>query len=256
MKPKAKRSGIVAERLSTALLIPDCHHPNVDPKAWGLVLRAAAELQPDTVVVLGDFLDGESVSLHEPDEVGGVDLEAELESVNAALDQLDAIGASTRVYLEGNHEQRLSRYIARKAPALWRTMRLPDLLRLKERGWQWVPYRTSYRLGRVHLTHDTGSAGLNAHRSSAKAFMGSAVIGHTHRMAYEVTGRFQGKPYLGAMLGWLGDAKKAARYIHEAKSAEWVHGFGFAVLDADGYVHLQPVPIVGGRACVAGLLVD
>jgi hypothetical protein len=85
--------------------------------------------------------------------------------------------------------------------------------------------------------------------------MGSAVIGHTHRMAYEVVGRFDEHPYLAAMLGWLGDVKTAARYLHEAKSAEWVHGFGVFYMEPSGACHVQPVPIVDGRCVVQGRLV-
>jgi predicted phosphodiesterase len=220
------------------------------------MLRALKVHKPDILLVMGDFADGESLSLHEPDEPGKRDFEDELGCVLRALTQLDELGAARKIYLEGNHEQRLSRYLARRAPALYRSLALPELLKLKDRGWEWVPYRQSIKVGKLHLTHDTGSAGMNAHRSSAKAFMGSAVIGHTHRMAYEVAGRFDESPYVAAMFGWLGDAKSAARYIHEAKSAEWVHGFGVGYMEqGTGIVHLQPVPIINGTCCVAGKLI-
>lgn len=243
------------KKLHSVVFIPDCHHPNVNDAAWSLMLRALHALKPSIIVVLGDFADGESLSLHEPDEPGSRDFSDEVGEVMRALTQLDEVGAERKVYLEGNHEQRLQRYLARKAPALYRSLALPELLKLKERGWEWVPYKQSLKLGKLHLTHDTGSAGMNAHRASAKAFMGSAIIGHTHRMAYEVTGRFDEPPYLAAMLGWLGDAKKAARYIHEAKSAEWVHGFGIGYMEPDGVIHVQPVPIIGGRCVVGGKLI-
>lgn len=242
--------------LEVGLLIPDCHHPNVSEPAWRLLLRAAMLLKPTTIVLLGDFLDGESLSLHEPDEPGKRDFEDELSAVLQALTQLDQLGATRKVYVCGNHEDRLARFLARKAPALYRSLRLPELLHLEERGWQWVPYKQSLRVGKLNMTHDTGSAGMNAHRASARAFMGNAAIGHTHRMAYEVVGRFNEEPYLAAMFGWLGDAKAAARYIHEAKSAEWVHGFGVFYLEPSGVCHVQPVPIVGGRCVVQGKLVS
>lgn len=245
-----------AQPLSRVLFIPDCHHPNVSEKAWSLVLRVGLAFRPDTVVVLGDFLDGETLSLHDPDEPTGTDFEHEIDAVKKALDQLDGLGADTKVYVEGNHEQRLSRYLARRAPALYRSMNLPEILKLAETGWKWVPYRKSTKVGKLNLTHDTGSAGMNAHRTSSKAFMGSAVIGHTHRMSYDVVGRFGNTPYLACMLGWLGDAEKAAKYLHEAKSAEWVHGFGVGYMEGNGIVHVTPVPIVNGRCVVEGKLYD
>lgn len=241
--------------LSTIALIPDCHHPNADEAAWSLMLRALAEAKPSTIVVLGDFADGESLSLHEPDEPGSRDFKDEVGVVLRALTELDALGATRKIYIEGNHEQRLSRYLARRAPALFRSMSLPELLDLKGRGWEWVPYKASVKVGKLHLTHDTGSAGMNAHRTSARDFMGSVVIGHTHRMAYEVVGRFDDSPYLAAMLGWLG-SRQAAKYAHEAKSASWALGFGLGYHDeATGIVHVQPIPIVGGTCVVQGRLV-
>jgi len=238
------------------LFIPDCHFPNVHEAAWALMLRAAHRFRPDVVVILGDFLDGESVSLHEPDAPARMDLETELVAVRDALDQLDELKPSLKIYVEGNHEQRLSRYLARNAPGVYRSMSVPEALDLGGRDWKWVPYRRSIRLGHVRLTHDTGSAGMNAHRSSAKVSGGSTIIGHTHRMAYEVTGRLDDAPYLAAMLGWLGDARAAAGYMHEAKAAEWVSGFGVGLLDdATGILYLQPVPIVNGKCWVAGEMI-
>lgn len=237
--------------------IPDCHHPNAHTKSWSLMLRAMHRWQPEVLVVLGDFADAETLSAHPPDEPGSRDFADEVESVKKALDQLEELHAVSQVYIAGNHEFRLERYLARQAPALFRQLKgWPTLLDLHERGWQWVPYRRSASLGKLHITHDTGSAGMNAHRMSSAVFGGSALIGHTHRMAYEVRGRYDSTPYLAAMLGWLGDAAEAGKYMHEAKSAEWVHGFGVGLLETGtGIVHLQPVPIVHGRCVVGGELV-
>lgn len=242
--------------LESGILIPDCHIPNHNVRAWGVTLRAAMKIKPKYVVVLGDFADAETLSAHPATAPGETDFGREVDEVKHCLDQLDALGASRKIYIEGNHEFRLDRYLMERAPALFRCIRWQNALELHRRGWDWVPYRKSTKIGKLHLTHDTGSAGLNAHRASAKAFGGSSVIGHTHRMSYEVTGRFDGTPYLAAMLGWLGDAEKAAGYIHEAKASDWVHGFGVFYLEpSSGVVHVQPVPIVNGRCVVQGQLV-
>lgn len=219
------------------------------------MLRVAHWIAPKHLVILGDFGDAETLSSHAPTEPGKRDFSDELEAINKALDQLDEIDAENKIYICGNHEFRLDRYLMERAPTMFRSISWQRLLSLKERNWQWVPYRKSKKLGKLHLTHDTGTAGINAHRSSATAFGGSTVIGHTHRMAYEVRGRFDGTPYLAAMLGWLGDAEKAAGYIHEAKASDWVHGFGVGYLDpSTGVVYVQPVPIVKGRCVVNGRL--
>jgi predicted phosphodiesterase len=241
--------------LEPILLIPDCHIPNHDVRAWGLMLRVAMHLKPKHVVILGDFADGETLSAHPATKPGELSFEQEVAGISACLDQLDALGATNKIYVEGNHEFRLDRYLMERAPQMFYSIKWQNILNLHKRAWQWVPYRKSVAIGKLHITHDTGTAGINAHRTSAQAFGGSAVIGHTHRMAYEVKGRFDGTPYLAAMLGWLGDAEKAASYMHEAKASDWVHGFGVGYLEPQsGIVHLQPVPIVHGRCVVNGRL--
>jgi predicted phosphodiesterase len=243
-------------KLRKLFFIPDCHHPNVSEGAWSLMLRVASYFEPDDIVIMGDFADAETLSAHAPTKPGIRDFEDELESVKKALDQLDALGASNKIYVSGNHEFRLDRYMMENAPGLYRSVQWQSLLDLKGRGWTWVPYRKSIRLGKLHLTHDVGSAGMNAHRVAARAFGGSAAIGHSHRLAYEVTGRFDGPPYLAAMFGWLGDASKAGDYLHEARSSDWVHGLGIGYLEPSGIVHVTPIPFVNGRCVVEGELFE
>ena len=212
-------------------------------------------LKPKHIVILGDFADGETLSAHPATKPGEVSFEKEIAGVQKCLDQLDGLGASNKVYIEGNHEFRLDRYLMERAPAMFHAIKWQNVLNLCERGWRWVPYRKSVALGKLHLTHDTGTAGINAHRTSAQAFGGSAVIGHTHRMEMSIRGRFDGTPYVAAMFGWLGDPEKAAVYMHEAKASEWVHGFGVGYLDpSNGVVHLQPIPIINGKCVLHGRL--
>lgn len=241
--------------LEVGLIIPDCHVPNHDERAWNLLLRVGLHLKPKHLVIMGDFADAETLSAHPATKPGEVSFEQEVNAVRECLTHLDGLGATNKVYVEGNHEFRLDRYLMERAPQMFYSIKWQDVLGLYERCWKWVPYRKSVKIGKLHLTHDVGSAGLNAHRVAAKAFGGNAAIGHTHRMAYEVTGRFDGPPYLAAMFGWLGDAEKAAGYLHEAKASDWVHGFGVFYLEPDtGVVHVQPVPIVNGRCVVQGKL--
>ena len=247
-----------ADGMERILLIPDPHHPNHDEAAWGLMLRAAHVIRPDIIVILGDFADAASLSSHPATQPGQDDFARELDGVKRGLDQLDQIGATRKIYCQGNHETRLERYLMGRAPALFRSLRWQNLLELYRRSWEWVPYGKAVKIGHLSITHDTGSAGMNAHRQAAVDVGGSAVIGHTHRMSYEVRGRFGGTPYVAAMFGWLGNREKAADYIHEARAASsWALGFGVGYLEpTSGVVHLQPVPIVHGRCVVQGQLVS
>lgn len=220
------------------------------------MLRAARVFKPEEIVILGDFADFYSVSSHSkrPDRVRSLDVE--IAAVQAKLKELNKLGAKKKMYVCGNHEERLERYLCEKAPELFGTVQIPEVLGLRELGWQFTPYRRHYKLGKIHVTHDTGTAGQNAHRQSMSVYQGSAVIGHTHRMEYSVTGNADGPPQVGAMFGWLGNFD-AVDYMHAAQcKRNWVHGFGLGFQDVKtGIVHLQPIPIVNGTCCVLGEII-
>ncbi len=241
--------------LKRILFVPDSHHPFVDKTAWNVMLQAGRVLQPDIIVVQGDFGDFYSVSAHDKNPTRTNDLEYEVGKIREARAELDALGATRKIFVEGNHEFRLARYLSSNAPAVFKMLSVPELFQLKENGWDYVPYKSSIKLGKLHLTHDTGTAGQNAHRQSMNAFQGSAVIGHTHRMEFSVTGNADGPPQVGAMFGWLGDFEEID-YMHAiAAKRAWVHGFGIGFMEGNGVVHLQPVPIVNGSCCVLGQVI-
>ncbi len=219
------------------------------------MLAAARLFRPDIIVVQGDFGDFYSCSAHDKNPTRTNDLEYEVGKIKEARAQLDALGATRKIFIEGNHEFRLARYLSSNAPAVFKMLTVPELFELKENGWDYVPYKSSVRLGKLHLTHDTGTAGQNAHRQSMNAFQGSVVIGHTHRMEYSVLGNADGPPQVGAMFGWLGDFKEID-YLHAIQAKRnWVHGFGLGFMESNGVVHLQPVPIVNGSCCVLGQII-
>lgn len=245
-------SAVTANR--RILLIPDSHVPFHSKTAWELMLRAARVAKPDVIIVLGDLADFYAVSFHSKNPSRRHLLKDELDEVNLALDQLDALGASEKYFVAGNHEHRLERYIHEKAPELDGLVDLRELLRIQERGWKWTPYKDALKIGHLHVTHDEGTAGIYAHYRARATFETNVVIGHTHRMGLHYQGNAQGVSHVGAMLGWLGDID-AIDYIHKAKARQWQHGFGLAVMEPNGNVHLQACPIIDGRVCVFGELV-
>jgi hypothetical protein len=252
-KPLAK-----CKTSDSILLVPDVHVPYHDRGAWALLLAVARHLQPAHVVVLGDFADCYSVSFHDKSPRRISKLADELEAVSECLRELEAATpCAARIYVEGNHEARMSRYISRQAGALHGIVgtTYPEIVELPAHGWHWVPYHQAWAIGDLHVTHDVGRAGVYAARQSRMAFGSSIAIGHVHRMAIEHERTVDGRHHLGASFGWLGDAE-AVDYRHRSLARrEWVHGCGIATLDDQGHVHVQAVPFVGGRAWVAGSIV-
>lgn len=237
------------------IIIPDTHRPYHDKRAWRLMLMVAAVLCPTILVVLGDFADCFGVSDHSKDPTRALKLDAEIRDVNKGLDELDALGAKQKIFVSGNHEDRLQRYLQDKAPELFNFIAIEKLLRLRKRGWTYVPYKSDVKVGKVHFTHDVGHCGRNSIFQCLDTFQHSNVTGHTHRMAYIVEGNATGEHKVSAQFGWLGDVRQAD-YMHQAKAKKnWALGFGIGYLDdKTGIVYLVPVPIVNYTCMVNGRL--
>ena len=243
-------------KLRRHIIIPDTHAPFEDKRALALVMQVIAETQPEAVDILGDFGDFYSVSDHDRDPRRVQFVMEEADYTYKLLAKIRRLVPNADImYYQGNHEYRLDRYINKRAPALTGITSWDRLLRLDELDIKWKPYKRSGKLGKIHVTHDVGNSGMNAHRDAGRAFMGSAVIGHTHAMAYEVVGRMDSIPYVTAMFGWLGDLE-AIEYIHRAKASRWALGFGQAFEEPNGIVHLQPIPIINYRCVVDGELYE
>jgi hypothetical protein len=257
-EPEPVREAI-SDDLDRTFWFPDVHCPYQDQRAWNLAMKCArAFIRPhrDRVVILGDFADLAQVSFHERNPALRMSLAEEIDAVNVLLDEVSSLRASRVDFLRGNHTHRMHRYIMQKAPELYglRGTSVDELFRMRERGWHVTPYRKAVKIGRVFATHDCGDAGATAHMKARAKFEHNIVIGHTHRMGYQVQGNAAGESHIGAMFGWLGDISKID-YLHEVTAKQWQLGFGVGYMEREtGVVHLQPVPIINYRCVVGGKL--
>jgi UDP-2,3-diacylglucosamine pyrophosphatase LpxH len=234
---------------------PDLHDPFHDKRAWKLNLIVTEERAPMIYIILGDFMDCYSISSHQKNPDVRLLLIDEIASANARLDEIEQrlpTGVEKH-FIQGNHEERLDRYIAQRAPDLFGMVTTPEILNLKKRGWKYTPYRRHVKIGQVYYTHDTGKAGASAHIQAERAFSDNAVIGHTHRMAYTIASNSRGAPHVAAMFGWLGNIN-AAEYMHQINARrDWTLGFGTGwMVPRTGVTYLQPHPIIDYTCCVDG----
>lgn len=237
--------------------IPDTHVPYHDKRAFRLARSVCKEFKPDVVVILGDFADFYSVSSHEksPDRKYG--LVEEAKQVRRCLKALNRSAPNARkIYVCGNHENRLERYIKNKAPELFNVTTIEQVLDLENLGWEFIPYFDYAKIGRLIITHDTGAAGKNAHRKSLiDAGSGnSIVIGHTHRAAYEAHRTTDGKLVSAGSFGWLGDPSEI-EYANKATLNQWVQGVGLGYVLKDGTPVTSFVPFIDYKCVLEGKLI-
>ena len=244
-------------KLEKILFVPDTHVPYHDKEAFKLMLKAGKIFKPDHTIILGDFADFYGVSSHSKDPNRALKLKEEIEATKEALDQVRAIGAKNNVFVSGNHEDRLERYLRDKAPELFNFISIPKILELKEKGFSYTPYKRAYKIGKLNITHDTGVAGRFAHYKALDTFQHNIIIGHTHRLGYAVEGNAQGERHITAMFGWLGDVEEID-YMNQVKARkEWSLGFGLGYLNPKtGVVYLVPVPIINGTVLIEGEVIS
>lgn len=217
-------------------------------------MDVARDLKPKTVVVLGDLLDCYSISTHSKDPRRKANLRDEVETCKALRADLDSLKAERYVFCEGNHEDRLRRYLWDKAPELFGLIDIPSLLQLGPK-WEFIAYRNHTKRGAIHYTHDVGHTGRYAAHQTLDTYQHSVASAHAHRLCYVVEGNAVGEAKLSAQFGWLGDVNQVD-YMHQAKAKKnWALGFGIGYEDRQtGHNFLQPVPIVQGRCVVNGKL--
>lgn len=253
--PTSTRKKATSSALEPILIVPDCHIPYHDKEAFNLMLSVAKDLKPKHIYIIGDFIDFYSVSSHSKNPKRSLNLVGELKAAEEGLDQLDALGAENKVYIAGNHCDRLQRYLQDKAPELFDVVSVPELLHLKKHGWDYIPYKKDTKLGKVHFTHDVGASGRNAIFRCLDTYQHSVVTGHTHRLAYIVEGNATGEFKVSAQFGWLGNAEEIDYMQHAKVLKDWALGFGIGYYDpASKFVYLTPVPIVEYSCVVNGKL--
>lgn len=210
--------------------------------------------KPDLVVFIGDFGDMYSVSDHSKDPARKDLLADEVAAVNKELDRVQALVDGNAVFIEGNHEDRLRRYLWDRAPKLLGSCEVSSLYRVRERGWRHIKYRDLHRIHNVSYTHDLGRSGAYAARQSLIDLGGNLVFGHTHRGTVVYQGEVKGSAHFALNVGWLGDLT-AIDYMHRARALrDWQLGFGTMIHESPKRAFARFHPIVSGVVEVDGTI--
>src|SRR5688572_25203463 len=110
-------------------------------------MEAARGFKPDTLVHMGDLADFYRVSFHSKDPSRTLSMKDEVLAVRALRGEMDDLGAKRKLFVEGNHESRLVRYLHDKAPELFGFISVDDLLQFTENGWEFTPYKSYAKVG-------------------------------------------------------------------------------------------------------------
>lgn len=231
--------------------IPDTHSPYHDKRALELAIKVIKSFRPDVLVHMGDIADMYAISSYDKDPRKSQGFLSELREVNKVFDQIDGL-APRKIFLCGNHEARLEKYLFKKAPELHDYVTIPQAFDLKRRGWEYYPYQVPVKIGKLYFVHDLGFSGKYSLAQTMDAFPGNIIMAHTHRLEMRVRGNLKREKLIGANFGWLGDSN-AIDYLPSVKiKQDWARGFGLIELEKDGTPHVEPVEIRAGKCFFRG----
>lgn len=215
--------------METALIIPDCHVPYEDKKCFNAMLMAAMDIDPQYIYVLGDFADFYAVNSHGKHPEAQHLLIDEVDEVNQRLDIIDAqFPDAKKVFIVGNHEFRLERYLCNNAPSLFGITSIEFLFQFNQRAkWSVIPY------GKNQKVNIMGTDLIARHEpfsmSSAKASLNkchtSLVYGHIHRREEFWHTSLDGRKMVNFSPGWLGDERNSKIFGYAFPN--WQKGFAY-----------------------------
>lgn len=224
-------------KVKRALIIPDVHIPYEDKRAVNLMLKVGRDVKPDEVVFIGDVADFYSVSSYGKDPSVYRLLKEEVAEVNGFLDRVDkAFPRAKKVFIEGNHEFRLQKYILQNASSLFGTIDCHNLFRLPHRkNYSFVRYTPNQGYNVLGSTlvarHEPIAGGEHVAASTVKKAGTSVIFGHTHRIQEFQTVTLGDEAHRGINCGWLGNKRhKVMNYVKNHH--QWAQGFAVVeVLD-------------------------
>ena len=232
--------------------ISDVHVPFEDKLGVQAMLKYLADFEPDQIILGGDIFDFYLASDHDKDPGRAQTIQDEFDAGRYFFKAINELAPSV-VFMEGNHEQRLQRMIARN-PGLYklRALEFRHAAELPE-TWRCYPSQTHYRIGGLLVLHgDLRGRGTGVKHAAAgmlSKLRTSCIFGHLHRFGTHYETDYAGTVRAGFANGHLSDVREA-KYI---TSPDWQSGFSTICFGSSQDIFaVQQHLIVEGRFVVDG----
>jgi predicted phosphodiesterase len=244
------------ESVRKAIVLYDTHIPYANYEAYQLAVAYAKQWEPDDLILGGDFADFKTISPWKdaPTRRG---FSEEVDDVRSALTLLRGDFPDTRIiYLEGNHEARLSRFLYIKAPELYGlpSLAIPKLFGLDELGIDYVSNiekltagENPFQLGKLFVLHGheikLSADGVNLARTMYLKAHANVLFGHHHQSQQFTFKKLDGKHEGSWMVGCLCQLSETYQPMNN-----WIHGFATVKYSLiDGYFKVRNKIILDNR---------
>jgi predicted phosphodiesterase len=192
------------------LVINDLHIPYHDKRAVKLILYIINALRPNALVINGDLVDFYPLSAHV--STAQFDPSTLDDELDTAIEFLHEVSKSVGeiVYILGNHEDRLDRFIEHNAKPFRNLLTMENLLKQEDFSCdlEILPYNSAYNVPNtdLYIQHSPPSYGVTGSMTSLKKKLDAThIFGCTHRVQHSCLTGKSGRYYSCYFNGWIGD---------------------------------------------------
>lgn len=224
------------------IVLSDIHFPYQNDKAIKATLNFIKANPVDTIILNGDILDFYDVSSFDKDPSRINSLQEEINLAQKFFKELRDLSPNGRiVFVKGNHEQRIERYLM-KHPELFSldALKLPNLLGFDKFN---IEYKDKgFKLGSLKIIHGDMVRKFSGYtaRGELEKHDSSGICGHTHRLScyyYRTPERY---------LAWYEGGCLCDLNPHYIDEPNWQSGILYGYVEKDSFA-VTPIPIVDGK---------
>jgi len=233
-----------------SIFIGDTHVPFECKTSIKSTLTFIKAFKPNTIFLMGDIIDFYSISTFdkEPNRITSIQSDIDI-AINILKSIRKASNKSKIIYIEGNHEHRLQKYLW-KHPEIssLNALNIQNMLNLKEMD---IKYINQYKTQVYHnFVVEHGSLVRQQSAYTAKAMLlkrgMSGISGHTHRMGAHYLANMGGN-YVWYENGCLCDLNP--EYI--IGKPDWMNGLSIGYFKGKRF-SIEQIPIIDGIISYAG----
>lgn len=234
------------------LVLSDIHYPFHDEDALTAAINYGVDNDPTIVLLNGDTIDCHELSDYDRDPRRRyTDIEMKMIGNELRIFK-EAFPKARIIWKEGNHEERLDRYMRRRAPELYGLpgMDIPGLVTMNNdadtmRGVEWVSGKRVIRAGHLAFLHGhefRGGGGVNPARWLYLRTGENSTCGHFHKTSEHSETNLARKQIGAWSTGCLSELTPA--YMPHNK---WNHGFGWVDVQKGGNFRFKNIRIIDGK---------
>lgn len=229
----------------------DTHFPFHHRRNVELAFKVTEHIHPEVFAHAGDFVDANSCKRHKGPPAFSTLLQ-ELKQPIKMRERIDGmcarLGVRRKIITLGNHDEWAQERVEDHVPYLSGIVQIDRLMGFTENGWEVTPYTKFAKIGKLHITHDWGSAGHKAALDAQKEVNGNSVFGHNHSAVIAYGGDMLGQKHVSASLGGLLNPDKAEYMYKFKRNRNWMPGIGHVHFTSQGDAHVQFIPFIRGVA--------